>query len=415
MPGHIGDRILSTPTPSPTTPYRRRIAREFGVEILDNPRDPRYKPTYEPNAGEANIRYYDDSRFTEEDLEFLGSDGLTSKEFLRERRRRAKVYEPVPVLPVIVDFSEVMEPLYPHRAYGLSKYSTAPEAETYRGALSFARSRWPGKDAEAEMARNEYYWGRMEAGTLGENFNPYRPNTAKHEAFKQRVTLVDDRPMDPQTQLLMTQRQARRRAERKLKKGMHLSEEEFQLLFKPLNEWDLEELKRGYPRNGKGNFARLPPSAMMRAEMKEKIREELTRRVRHSLDVLAVDSLRTIEGILGDNEIDGRGRPIVPASVKMKAAEFALDHMLGKATQRTESDISVKLSAILGEVMVAPGVELTQDGVVTTGDMRVGQRGQRQGYTDEALRAVYGSTLGRHLAIENVIDAEIVGEDEEDD
>lgn len=369
---------------------------------------------YEPNTGSANIRRYTDARFTEEDLEFLGSPYLAGVDFVRERDRRAKVYEPAPVFPVVIDFSEVMEPLYPHRAYGLSKYSTAPEAETYRGAVAFARERWSGQDPEMEMKRNQYYWERMEAGTLGEDFNPYRPNTAKHEAFKQRVTLADDRPMDPETQLLMTQRQMKRRAERKLRKGMHLSDEELALVMKPLEEWDLEELKRGYTRNARGNFMKRAPSAMMRAEIKEKIREELTRRVRHSLDGLAVTSLQTIESILSDSEIDGRGRPIVPASVKMKAAEFALDHMLGKATQRTETDISVKLSAILGEVMVSPGVELTETGVVATGALNIGQRGARQGYSDEALRQVYASTMGRHLEIDNVVDAELV-EGEEDE
>jgi hypothetical protein len=53
---------------------------------------------------------------------------------------------------------------------------------------------------------------------------------------------------------LLTPKQIRARARRRAKRAEMMSEEEFQALYKPVDEWDLEELSRGRPRNAKGEF-----------------------------------------------------------------------------------------------------------------------------------------------------------------
>lgn len=396
--------IISAP-PRPTKAQRARQSTGV-VEPGDG------APAYERHTGSKNIRHYPPGQYSPEALDRLGEDDITLSEFTRRRESERRVWEHVPATPLIIDFTDVKQPLYPSKLHPQDSTSMHPDAAMYTAARVEARRHHPGKGVAVDMARNTYYWERIDAGTLPADFNPYRPGTDKHAAFAERVVLLDDRPTNAEETLLMTRRQVRRRAERKLKKGMHLTDEEMEVLFRPLAEWDLEELKRGRPRDVHGKFTGKTPVGFLRGEMVEKIREELQKRVRGRLDHLTVEATTAVQDLLDNNEVDGRGRPVVPASVKMRAAEFVIDHMLGKPTQRVETDLSAKLLGVLSDVMVSPGAQLTADGVVPTGALYAGQRGQRQGYDDEALAAVVASTLGRQLAIENYVDAEVV-EDEE--
>lgn len=402
--------------PMPKTKKARRereAYEEVGAEVFE-PGDPEYVTPYEPDTGSKNVRSYPSSQYSPADLDMLGEDGISQAEFMRRRRQLRRVWETVPVAPVIIDFTEVKEPLFPQLVHPRIYGSMASNAEIWQEAMREARRRFPGKGVEQAIERDCYYWDRMEHGTLPEDFNPYKKGTDRHEAFRQRVHLVDDRPRDATYDYLLTTRQSRRRAKRKLERGMHLSDEEFELLFRPVEEWTLAELSDGYPHSdltGK-KLARTATSSLFRGEMRERIKGELERRIRDRLDKLTVNATDTLKDILRNGEVDGRGRPIVPASVKMRAAEYALDRFMGKPTIRTESDLSAKLVAVLGEVMVSPEVRLTADGVVPTGHMLAGQRGQRQDYQDEVLERVYRSTLGAEVKmIEGVVDAEVVEDD----
>jgi hypothetical protein len=69
----------------------------------------------------------------------------------------------------------------------------------------------------------------------------------------------------------------------------------------------------------------------------------------------AVDA---VDWILGNEDVDDKGKPIIPASTKLDAAKFLLEHTVGKPTQRIESDVSVRLQTILAQVMVNPAQAL---------------------------------------------------------
>ncbi len=149
----------------------------------------------------------------------------------------------------------------------------------------------------------------------------------------------------------------------------------------------------------------------MRGQIREKIDEEFRRHVKLDMNGLTVEALAALRHVLTEDGSDSRGRPLVPAGVKVRTAEFLVDHLIGKPKQVVQEDISIRLSSILADVMVAPGVELTEDGVVPTGRYSAGQRGVRQGHDDQALQSVYRSTLGHTLAIDNVVDAEVVDDE----
>lgn len=150
-------------------------------------------------------------------------------------------------------------------------------------------------------------------------------------------------------------KQIRQRARRKMKVAL----DEVNLLYehKPLEEWDAEELARGRPRAVDGTFKGKAPPYIDRT-----VHEQIVRRfeqiVRQEMNAHTVDALKVIGKVLSSEEVDEKNKPIVSAGTKIDAAKFLIEHVIGKPKQRTETDISVKLQAILGTAMVNP----TSDG-----------------------------------------------------
>ncbi len=163
----------------------------------------------------------------------------------------------------------------------------------------------------------------------------------------------DDRVKNAKGQL-MTGKQVRTRARRRLQKGKKLDDETFEAWAgKPIDDWDLEELSKGRPRNARGDFRGAPPQYMPRA-VHERIAERFKMLVRDQMNVSSVQALGVIANLLSNEDIDEKGKPIVAASVKLDASKWLVEHVIGKPVQPTQTDVSVKLQGILGAVMVNP-------------------------------------------------------------
>ena len=144
-------------------------------------------------------------------------------------------------------------------------------------------------------------------------------------------------------------KQIRARARRK----QSIAHEELKKLYKPIEEWDHEELARGRPRAKDGSFKGAPPSYIDRA-LHEQIVRQFETVVRSEMNNHTVAALTLIGKVLSDEREDEKGRPVVNASTKLDAAKFLIEHVIGKPKQRVETDISVKLQGLLGTVMVNP-------------------------------------------------------------
>lgn len=163
----------------------------------------------------------------------------------------------------------------------------------------------------------------------------------------------DDRPYSSEGKLL-TAKQIRARARRRRKRNEHLTEEERAVLYKkPIDEWDLEELAHGRPRNSRGHFSGPAPTWIDRSVYEDAM-QRYTAAVRTKMKASTVDALTVISNLINNEEYDDKGKPLVPASTKADLAKFLIEHVVGKPTQRIENDVSVKLQAILGQVMVNP-------------------------------------------------------------
>lgn len=122
---------------------------------------------------------------------------------------------------------------------------------------------------------------------------------------------------------------------------------------KPMEEWDNEELARGRPRAADGTFRGSAPKWVSREIHEEAVRR-FTNHATAELRGIVPKALETIVKLITDDSADENGKPYVPASVKLQASQWVVEHLVGKPTQRIEADISVKLQGILSKVMVSP-------------------------------------------------------------
>ena len=148
------------------------------------------------------------------------------------------------------------------------------------------------------------------------------------------------------------------RAKRFAKREAKLDRE---LLGRPVEEWDMEELARGRPRNAIGTFEGRPPAFVTR-EVHELAMSRFKEMVKTDMAGQTITALEVINGVLKSDEVDNRGRALVSPSTKLTAAQFLIEHIIGKPVQHQTSDISVSLQGILGTVMVNPNM---RDGAMT--------------------------------------------------
>ena len=184
------------------------------------------------------------------------------------------------------------------------------------------------------------------------------PDHRQHKSGKVQDVLPTREPPRTAEGKLLTPKQIRARARRKMARAERMSEQELEYLYgKPIDDWDLEELARGRPRGPDGTF-RGPKPKWVSSAIHEEAMERYTAAVKSDMNATTVDALETLKHLIANEEVDDRGRPVVPSSVKLDAAKFLLEHVVGKPKQRIESDVSIKLQGILGQVMVNPAQAL---------------------------------------------------------
>ncbi len=122
-------------------------------------------------------------------------------------------------------------------------------------------------------------------------------------------------------------------------------------LYKPLEEWTLEELARGKPRNPDGtwrtgNLKWITP-AITREAKRRLLTEgfaELASHMGHAIKVLT--------DLMMCEELDDNGKPIVDNRTRMDAAKFIIEHVLGKPRQAIELDTQEGYKEFLASALV---------------------------------------------------------------
>lgn len=151
----------------------------------------------------------------------------------------------------------------------------------------------------------------------------------------------------------MTPKQIKRRAKRQGRQTL-TREEKKHMITKPIEDWDIEELAKGRPKDKNGHFTGAKPAWITR-DMHEKALKRFHEVVRGDMNSHAVRALTLSLELMEDRSTDEKGRPMVPAGVKADLAKFMIEHLVGKPTQPTQVDINVKLAGVLADSLVMPG------------------------------------------------------------
>lgn len=188
------------------------------------------------------------------------------------------------------------------------------------------------------------------------DFSEKATNRPKSKALDSEESARADKEYFPDGHV-KSPKQIRARARRTIARGAPLTEELFEAWCgKPIDEWDMEELSRGRTRDKSGTFRGRPTPVLHRA-VHERIMEQFKSVVKREMNVQTATAMGVIQNLLRDQERDERGKPIVSPAVKLQAAQWLVEHVLGKAVQPRTDDISIRLEAILGQVMVNPIVD----------------------------------------------------------
>lgn len=106
-------------------------------------------------------------------------------------------------------------------------------------------------------------------------------------------------------------------------------------LVKPLDQWDLEELARGKPRNQYGNFSGKAPS-WITPHVVQEIRRRLLETSYAELASHVGVAIQSLVKLLTDDSVDEDGKPIVSPALKLQAAKYVIDQTMGQAPQTVD-------------------------------------------------------------------------------
>jgi hypothetical protein len=112
---------------------------------------------------------------------------------------------------------------------------------------------------------------------------------------------------------------------------------------KPLDEWDLEELAHGYPRNKNGRFSGVVPKwayGPVRAECRKRLKTKALDMVAEQLN----HAIRVLVDLLDDED----------SRIRLQAATLIMEYCVGKPTAKVEMEGSPALQAMLAHALVLP-------------------------------------------------------------
>jgi len=120
---------------------------------------------------------------------------------------------------------------------------------------------------------------------------------------------------------------------------------------KPLDEWDLEELARGKPRDKNGGFQGTAPKWITPVIMQE-AKRRLHVGALSTLGALVGDAIKVVHTMMMDDSTDDNGRPIVDSRTRLACAMFIIDHVLGKPKQRVEMEADGGFRTMLAKALL---------------------------------------------------------------
>lgn len=141
-----------------------------------------------------------------------------------------------------------------------------------------------------------------------------------------------------------------RRKDRKIKMTEEQMMDEVQLLprYKRVSDWDYEELARGRPRCADGSF-KGPMPAWITPLVRREAERRLVDLAKSELATHVSSAVAVIHNLMMDEEVDDDGKPIVSPSVKLDAAKFVIEQIVGKSKQRVDLEAGESVAEFLSQ------------------------------------------------------------------
>jgi hypothetical protein len=140
----------------------------------------------------------------------------------------------------------------------------------------------------------------------------------------------------------------------RLRKESAKVDRDMEMLYqKPIEEWDMEELARGRPKNKAGNFQGPRPKWITPIILRE-AQNRLRTLTQQELSTFAGDAVKVMTNLMKEDGVDFDGKPLVPPGVRLSAATYVLDQIIGKPTQHVEVEGNVVLESLMAKVLVNP-------------------------------------------------------------
>lgn len=121
---------------------------------------------------------------------------------------------------------------------------------------------------------------------------------------------------------------------------------------KPVSEWDFEELQRGRPRKENGDWYRGKKPKWLDDIVMAEVRQRLKIMARDELSVYTGSAIQCLIRLMMDEEVDDDGKPRTSASVKLQAATYIMDQVIGKATTPLEISRPGEVRELMASIMV---------------------------------------------------------------
>lgn len=159
-------------------------------------------------------------------------------------------------------------------------------------------------------------------------------------------------------------------------------ERDIEMLYKkPIDEWDLEELAHGRPRNDRGNFSGRPPgwvTPAIQKEAKKRLLDETYGELAGHVHV----AIKTVAGLMTSEELDEKGKPIVDARTRLAASMFVIENIIGKpkAIVELQADDFTR-QAIAAAIVLDDGLD--QSHLVVEGEIVYEEEGDEDGVADD--------------------------------
>lgn len=138
--------------------------------------------------------------------------------------------------------------------------------------------------------------------------------------------------------------------------------------YKPVEDWDLEELARGKPRDKDGKF-RGRPSRWITSEVAQEAKKRLVQETLGGLSTHVHSAIKTIAWLLTCDEVDDKGKLIVDPATKLKAAMFVIENIAGKPKAVVEVEAADFTRRMIASAIILDDGTPQDDRVVLEGQI----------------------------------------------